>query len=574
MISEKEQKIVGVWMTKIEQGKKYKEEFARSEEWPKFREYYRGDWQEGVNPVNKVFSFCRATVAASYFRNPRITVTALQSKFSKNQKIVEAVDNYLADEMNVKSAIKRAAQDAFITGTGVIKIGFDSEYGYIPSMVALDDGETITQVSTKDGSDIEYNVAIKPAFPWVLRVRPEAIITPYGYSDPRSFPWIVEEIIRPLEDVQADQKYKNTKDLSGGYQVGNEDSAFAETASTIKDETEEPQNMALLYEIRNLKDKRFIVICEDRILLDVADALQIEGMPYEFIRFNEDPDHFWGLSDVKKIEPQQLELNSIRHQAALHRRLATIKILHRKGAFSKEDLASLIKGDSPEVHIEVQGNEPLSDVVAIVTPQIPPDLKQEAALIERDMQDTIGYSSNQLGGFAGRSTPPSASEVGEVRKAASLRDDERRDITADCLKSIMRKVNQFIFSFWTKTKIIPIVGEKGAMEWVEYSGESLRGEYALRVDPNDGLPISQASRYQQAEKLFSMFGGSPHVDQRTLHEVVLGEYRWIDPSWPFILNVPQNTPWVQTGGGAPGTPGGPPSKTPQRPPDQAEVLKG
>ena len=122
--------------------------------------------------------------------------------------------------------------------------------------------------------------------PWALRVMPEDIIVPWGSYDMDSLPWVAHYILRPLEDVQEDQKYnkEKTKELKGTRSPdkgGREKPQFRPRDQKDKDVT-----FAELWEVRDLKTKQILVFCEDQLLMSVDDVLQIEGLPYEFIQFN------------------------------------------------------------------------------------------------------------------------------------------------------------------------------------------------------------------------------------------------------------------------------------------------
>ena len=99
----------------------------------------------------------------------------------------------------------------------------------------------------------------------------------------------------------------------------------------------------------------------------------------------------------------------------------------------------------------------------------------------------------------------------------------------------MRKWNQYIFNLWTTERVVEIAGPEGAQGWVSYTGEQLKGEYFLKVDPESGLPTSRGLRYQQAKELFQIFNQDPLVDQIRLRQQVLRQYEWIDPAARLLM---------------------------------------
>ena len=75
-------------------------------------------------------------------------------------------------------------------------------------------------------------------------------------------------------------------------------------------------------------------------------------------------------------------------------------------------------------------------------------------------------------------------------------------MTADLFVHICRVYLQYIFTFWRDTKrVTDIIGPDGARYWVQYSGAAIRGEYDIIVNPDDALPVTQATRKQDAKEL-------------------------------------------------------------------------
>jgi len=516
------------WMNEIKAGEKYRDTYSKSKAYPDYRKYYRGDWKGNIVPTNRIFSFGRALIPQVYFRNPRVTCTATRPDLVAHSMVVEAIDNWLIKELKLKQVIKRAILHSYLSGTCPVKLGYDSEFGYNPLQAVDQDSSTVTQVGRKGeakGKNIEYNVNIKPGMPWAQPCLPEDVIIPWGYYDPDSLPWISHRILRPLEDVQADQKYKNTSELKGSRRA-----RYVEMRPPLR--KDDSIKFCELFEIRDIRSQEVLVICEDKLLLKDKDALQIEGPNYEFLTFNEDPEFFWGIPDVSILEPQQLEYNEIRTQASRHRKIALLKFLYLKGAVTKDQLDAFLSGEVGPA-VEVDG-ESLANSIITLTPSMPVDLRSEAMSVLGDMQLSMGFNENATGNFK-PGTPPSAGEVQASGNIGEARIEERRDIVHDLLVNIIRKWNQYIFSFWTGDRVIKIVGPKGSDLWIQYTGEELKGEYSLIVDPDSGLPITKGLRQQVGEKLLKQYGGDPLIDQQALRRMDLQNYEWVSPGVSSLL---------------------------------------
>jgi len=131
---------------------------------------------------------------------------------------------------------------------------------------------------------------------------------------------------------------------------------------------------------------------------------------------------------------------------------------------------------------------------------------------------------------AGRRT---AEEMRNVQMAHDIRMDERRDIVADALVVMMRKINQIIFERWTEEKVIPVVGYDGAKYWVNYTGKDNRAEYNLRVDVESMSPRTKMVKKRELLELIQAVGKNPRANIDYLMRMLLREYEWVDAMQVF-----------------------------------------
>jgi hypothetical protein len=523
--------VVNFWAAEIKAGERYRDKYGQAKRWSDYRDYYRGEWNQTILPVNRIFSYGRSLIPRVYFRSPRVCATPTRPDLAAHARVVEAIDNWLIKETNLKQTLKRAALHAYLCGTGPIKLGYDSEFGFIPTQMVDRNTSTVTQVARNENRNIEYNVNINPGMPWADPCMPEDIIVPWGAKYGTNLPWIAHRILRPLDDVKADQKYKNVGEIKGTRRA-RVDESLTQKLYFKNDELK----YAELFEIRDMQYNEVIVICEDTVLLRQPDALQVEGAPFEFIIFNEDPEYFWGIPDVRILEPQQLELNETRTQTAYHRRIALLKFLYLKGAIKEEELERFLSG-KVGVAVGVDA-ESLASAISIMQPHIPPDLQAEAQNILNDMRESMGFSENQEGSFSRGRSPRSATEVTQVAQSFEARVNERQDIVADVLERVVRKWNQYIFSFWDQERVIEVVGPGGDQFWVKYTGEELKGEYTLKIDPESGFPVTHQVRLQAMDNLMKTYGGDPLIDQIKLRMMHLEQYEMLHPGISGIIQPP------------------------------------
>lgn len=516
---------VNKWMERIRVGKRYRKRYSSQKKWPEYRKMYRGDWKADIVPVNAMFSHGRSLIPRTYFRNPMVTVTETHPDLRYHARVLESVDNYLIKELALKATLKGATLTTFLCGTGPIKLGYDSQFGYLPDQAIDANMGTVTQVARRERRKIEYNANIKPGMPWALPELPENVIVPYGYKNASEMPWIAHRIFRPLRDVKQDQKYKGTRGLKGTRLSEIDDLRKVHERTFFGEDDIE---YAELYEIRDFASGEMRVLCEDKMILASPDALQTEeGLNWEFLIFNDDPEHFWGLPDAGIIEPQQLELNETKTQQAQHRRIALIKFLYMKGVISEENLQHMLSGNVGPA-IEVDTDVGLANAITMLQPHVPPDLQIAINELMGEIRYGLGESENQTGAYKG-GTPPSATESVEVAQTTGSRDEERRDILGDLLVRIVKKWNQYIFKFWDHEQIIDIVGEDGYKQWVSFHGSELDADYHYNIDPDSGFPVSKQMRHDVASGIFKAYNGDALIDQVSLRHMHLQQYEWLFP---------------------------------------------
>jgi len=489
------------WQDWIELGLLFREKYGADKRWPEWRKMYQGDYGDGLVPVNLVWSNGKIMVPKCYFRNPRVKVIAKHHSAWYSSRAVEAVDNHLIREMGFKYQIKAMIEDVYTAGTTFGKIGYDSQYGYFPDMEEVITESTQEVVKNKKIERTEYNVNVKPGMPWFLWTPAEDIVVPYGTLKSGSpeitdIPWIAQRIIRRLEDVKDDKKYKNTDDLQAGLRPD-----FRKDRPLPDDKDEE---YVELWEIRDLKRKMIYVIANNhpKYLVEEEDVLQIEGLPFVRLIFNAHPRYFWGVSDIKNLEPHQLAINDINTILMHHGRVSLKKFLGKKGALAEPQIKQLLSEQSG-AYIEVNGE--INDAIKELNFVIPQDLVNLKNEYRKDMRELIGYSRNEAGEFD-QSTRRTATEATLVKQGSETRSSERRDVVADVVEKAIRKINQEIFTFWDKEHVIDIIGEDGVKYWVSYTAEDIVGEYDIQVNAEEAQVIDTDKVTQDAIALLQQFG--------------------------------------------------------------------
>jgi hypothetical protein len=514
------------WKREIEEGIRYKEKYGESERWKTYRDYGRGIFpgftgsNSGILPYNVTYEMKSNLVPNVYFRNPYVSVSPrYKPGFHINAKVVEAVDNWLIQELGIKASMKTAVTDCFYTNRGILKTGYEGSTGkggFFKSIVETFKGN-------KEPNKTQYDVNVKVGMPWVSRVIPDHFIVPFGVRTLENCEWVDHVVMRKLEDVKEDKKYTNTKDLQGThFEMLYKDKSYANFYKELTTNTP----FVEIHEIHDYKRKEikaFVPGHEGWIRGPEEDVNQIEGLPFVDFTFNEDTEYYWGPSDVKIIEPQQLEINETRTQAMLHRRIALVKFLADANMITSEEVDKMMSENvGPVVFVKGDPNK----AVNILQPHIPADLTQWSEIIRTDVRSLLGHSRQSSGEAPpGRRTKYEMQVVFEGRE---LRLDERRDIVADALVKVIRKVNQTIFDRWDTEQVAQVVGYDGARYWVKYIGKDNAAEYNVKVDVESMTPSTKAMKKQEIVQVIQALANNPRANIDYLMRLLLREYEWMD----------------------------------------------
>jgi len=501
---------VAWWLHQIREGVKFRKKYAREDMWQGWRDAYRGNWKHGTLPSNLFFKMLRATVPRIYFRNPAVSVSPAKPGMLNwaFAKILERIDNRLIRDMSVKSTMKTAISRAFLYGTGVGKIGFSTEF----SAVDIDHG-----APRKNGRRLEYNSLVKDGMPWFLSPSTGSFIVPNLTTKLASAPWVAEWITRPLDDVKADDRLRNVADMAP--------TSVRDTDLIGGTKILEREETVDLLEIRDKRNGKVMIISpnmKSRVHLFEDDELQYNGsIPYLDLVFNEDEEVFWGVPDSMILEPHQREINEIRTQQMMHRRLALVRFLYDSGKVKEEEIQKIF-GEDILAAIKVMGDP--KNVIESVAVDIPDALFKFDLQVMSDVRENLGFSRNEFGEMTPPEARTSATEIAVVRAATQIRVDERRDMVADMLVKMIEYIHQIIFNHWSLPQIVDVTGPMGVPIWVTVNPSALgAAKYNINVDPDSAIPETRAVRRQNALQAYTLLAQNPLMDPIKLTMYLVNE---------------------------------------------------
>jgi hypothetical protein len=555
------------WIEEINQGLEFRRRFGVEDEWAKTEALFYGvdSTLKDQSGPNVVASTGDSFLSELSIAEPYIEVKALQPQFVAAAPVLERLDNNLLDDLNVAQAFEDADFFAFLWGKGVLKVGYDSEFGYSPKFDVQEGlGATLTQFGAKGGR-IE-SAFTRPGMPWVSAVLPHDLCVPWGTRylelDAR---WVAHRIVRHIDEVKADPKYSSKRSLKptlsmqdwiSSYQQSKQPYRVGEPLRSPRVVSNEVEYVELWEVHDRMSGKIFVVSSHhDSFLRNEKDLLQIEGeLPFVDVSFVPRARSFWVTPDAHYLLAHQAELTDIAIQTTKQRRASVLRFLSRRGSIKQDELDKLLSGDVGVCAFAEESGQPLGEVLMPLQPYSGnQQLAMDAEYVRRNAREVVGFSRNQMGEFEskGRRT---ATEASYVARGASSRTGRRFGVKQRSYGQLIRKLNNIVFAFWTTPMVVALAGAEGEQQWVEFVGSKLRGHYTYKVNLTSAYVPSLQERKMEALQLYQMLSQDPAVDQMGLRKTLIGAFN--DPTFTsnFKPEVVQNAQMPQMQGGSAGAP--------------------
>jgi hypothetical protein len=504
------------WMTEIDNGLEYRRIFGREESWPELERMYLNDPSSAcaIGP-NLIFSMGDSLLSALCVPDPEFIVTPKNPQSQQQAPIVESLSNTFVKTLNLKEQVEMACLHAYLYGVGILKIGYDSEFGWDdnydiggPLQPA---GMTFTQFNPKTGARLEDGTA-KPGQPWVKAVSPHDIVVPWGTKDLETAPWIAHRIIRRTHDIKKDPKYKNTSRLEPQVSMEQFIESYDKTSqkrhisfnlSQYNSNKKEMYNE--LWEIHDQTNGRMYTISTDfdQFLRDDVDAIQTIGSPFVGGGFIRHPRAFWGTPQAFYLGQIQATQSDIALQAEKQRRISQVKFLINDDAISEDELNKLMSADVGGIGRVKGTGIDLRNVIVPAPQGSSLDLIYHADVNRRYARDAVGLSSNQLGEFD-TSSRRTATESQIVESGSQNRQAHRIDVLNIFYLQTMRKCVGLASRFWFMPQATKVNDD-----WVFFTGDMLKGQYDYDMHLSNKRHLSSFDRSFEALQLLGQLAQYP-----------------------------------------------------------------
>jgi len=278
-----------------------------------------------------------------------------------------------------------------------------------------------------------------------------------------------------------------------------------------------------MWEIHDQRTGKLIVVASgyDRFLRNDDDALQLDGLPFEGLAFVPTARSFWTTPDAFYMLQPQDELDDITDITSKQRRMSLLRFMYLEGRVDEEEMNKFMSSDVG-MGVKVNGEELNNSIQAFTAFNNNQNQYQDAEWTRKNARELAGFSRNQMGEFeGGRKT---AREVGAVQEGSQLRLGRRQKNIRKLYEGIIRKLNQFVFSFWKDEQVQEILGPDGLKSWARFTGEQLRGEYQYEITFTNEIVPTGNDKKMEALQLYNQMRGDPMINPQGLMEYMMTAY--------------------------------------------------
>jgi hypothetical protein len=296
-----------------------------------------------------------------------------------------------------------------------------------------------------------------------------------------------------LKEIKDNPNYKNADKIK---QASYADQYMDKLTRYQDNVPQKDKHKDLVELLEYWEDDRLIVIANRSVILrDTPNPYNHKKIPFVDLDDYRDPHKFYGQSELSVIDPLQREINAIRNQRRDYDNLALNPVIRMvPGTLRNPNSAVMAPGNVWMV-------SDLNSMDVFTLPQLQGtarDIEQQTA---QDIKMSVAIDEIGIGLLPEGSARRSATEVVTAQSMAG----KRFAIKIALLEEAVKKIGQLVFAlnqqFLDKERVIQIVGDRGAQEWIKLSPEDVRGDFFIDIETGSMLPRDEIAARQEAVQL-------------------------------------------------------------------------
>lgn len=465
--------------------------------WKRSYNNWRGILDQSIYPwrsklfIPWSFTVIETIIPKVFARDPKWRAISRNPDFDPEaSRVVQDLLTYQWDRLGMRLKMYDYIKDSLMYSKGMAKVTWNFQTKTKKFMEPqVDEDDKITFKETVR-SDVEYDdPVVEIVDPFDLYIDPDATSAGYG-GDAK---YLIHRKTVPLETLKENPNYKNTDKIKGGSYADQ----YMDKISRYNNSTPQKDKHSNLVEVLEYWEQDRLVVIANRgvILRDTPNPYNHKQIPFVELDDYRDPHRLYGQSELSVIDPLQREINSIRNQRRDYDNLALNPVIQMvPGTLRNPNSAVMSPGSVWMV----------SDLNSIGTFQLP--LLQGAAtdieeITARDIKMSVAIDEIGIGLLPENPQRRSATEVVTAQSMAG----KRFAIKIALLEEAVKKLGQLVFDlnqqFLDQERMIQIIGERGAQEWVKLGPADVRGQYFIDIEAGSMLPKDEIAARQEAVQL-------------------------------------------------------------------------
>lgn len=339
-------------------------------------------------------------------------------------------------------------------------------------------------------SDIEHDDPdIEIVDPMDIYVDPDA--TSAGYGGDATY--IIHRKTVPLEKLKSNPNYNGVEKIKTGEYA----EQYTDKLSRYGDSVPTKDKHKDLVEILEYwEEDRLIVVANRQVVLrDSPNPFSHKKIPFVELDDYRDPHKYYGQSELSVIDPLQREINAIRNQRRDYDNLALNPVIRMVPGVLRNPSSAVMAPGAVWMVTDLASQ----DIFQL------PQLQGSASEIEdrtsQDIKMSVAIDEIGIGLLPENPQRRSATEVVTAQTMAGKRFSMKIAMLEEAVKKIGFLVFALNQQFLDKERMIQIVGERGATEWVKLSPEDIRGEYFIDIEAGSMLPKDEIAARKEAVEL-------------------------------------------------------------------------
>lgn len=476
---------------------KLSENYRKTEQegiWERSYNNWKGKLDQSIYPwrsklfIPWSFTVVETIIPKIFAREPKWRAIARNPDFPDDgPRTVQDLLTYQWIRMGMRTKMYDYIKDSLMYSKGYVKVTWNYQTktkSYMEPIVGKDDKITFEK---KEKSAVEYDdPVIEVVDPYDIYVDPDA-------TSLENAEYLIHRKTVPLAKIKENPNYENTDEIQSTDTT--KDKHFDDLNRTSN--TPPPdKNKELVELLEYWEQDRLVVVANRRVVLrDTPNPYDHKQIPFVELDDYRDPHKYYGQSELSVIDPLQREINAIRNQRRDYDNLALNPVIRMiPGALRNPNSAVMSPGNVWMV----------SDLQSMDVFQMP-QLQGSASEIEErtasDIQRTVAIDEIGIGLLPDNPQRRSATEVVTAQSMAG----KRFAIKIALLEESVKKIGQMVFDlnqqFLDQERMIQIVGERGAQEWVKLTPADIRGQYFIDMEAGSMLPRDEIAQRQEAVQL-------------------------------------------------------------------------